>query len=504
MRINIIARKSALSQIQAQEVLLALQKQYPDIKCNITKREAEGDLDLITPLAHFDQRGIFTREFSEILVTQEADAAVHSWKDLPTENKFDTEITATLPRADARDMLLLKKRSRASQRKALAILSSSPRRAWAFEQNIKPLLPWDVSTINYEPVRGAIPTRIKKLVDSDCDGLVVAKAAMDRLLATELPQAQEAKAYIQTALQDFHWMVLPLKLFPNAPAQGALGIEIHKDRDDLRKLFSRINCSATFAAVKRERDVLSKYGGGCHQKIGVAVQQKPYGTIECITGLTDAGELLNSCTLSKNNLKIPSTQKNLWSSSEISASHFDRASVSASKPSDPALFYITKTSALPNAWKLSEKDLIWSAGITTWQKLAKRGVWVNGSSESLGEIETPDLSLYSDTPVSHIRLTHLDDSVLQAADKKILQTYKLSQKFPIKVPTSVTHCYWTSAYIFECALHDNPHLLHCAHASGPGTTYTRLSALLTEKLEAEKSNVEIFLSEDDWEKAFTE
>ncbi len=238
MKVTIIARKSALSQIQAQEVLQRILAQHPSLEVEVIKREVEGDLDLRTPLAHFDQRGVFTREFSEILTTGEADVAVHSWKDLPTENVFKTEIAATLPRADQRDTLLIKSSSLKLKPANLRILTSSPRRAWALEQHIGKLLPWSVDSVQCEPVRGAIPTRFKKLLESECDGLVVAKAALDRILSSSLNEIADSREYIKEVLKELKWMVLPLKLFPNAPAQGALALEISSQRNDLKNCWN--------------------------------------------------------------------------------------------------------------------------------------------------------------------------------------------------------------------------------------------------------------------------
>ena len=112
------------------------------------------------------------------------------------------------------------------------------------------------------------------------DGLIVAKAALDRLLETEDTEFSETTTFLRNALAQCLWMVLPLRANPSAPAQGALAIEVRRDRSDLRRLFESFNCAETRAAVMRERDILRQHGGGCHQKIGVSILRRPYGLRE--------------------------------------------------------------------------------------------------------------------------------------------------------------------------------------------------------------------------------
>lgn len=92
-------------------------------------------------------------------------------------------------------------------------------------------------------------------------------------------------------LGQLDWMVLPLAVNPNAAAQGALAIEILKSRPDLKEIFTAINDVETYTCAQQEREVLASFGGGCHQKIGIAVLQRPYGRVQILKGLTTAGEL---------------------------------------------------------------------------------------------------------------------------------------------------------------------------------------------------------------------
>ena len=133
------------------------------------------------------------------------------------------------------------------------------------------LLPFEPKEIIFEDVRGNIPTRLNKLVTGDCDGLIVAKAAIDRLVQDG---SEEISNYIKNLINDLFWMIAPVSLNPSAPGQGAIAIEVNSKRKDLIELVSRINDKETYESVLKERRILSGFGGGCHQKIGVTYENK--------------------------------------------------------------------------------------------------------------------------------------------------------------------------------------------------------------------------------------
>jgi len=171
-------------------------------------------------------KGVFTADLSDSLLQGEADAVVHSWKDLPLEGHKDTRIAATLERADPRDVLLIRGPVVEKTPSRLTVLSSSPRRAWQMQAVTERLLPWKVMDLQVLPVRGNIPTRLRKLIAGEGDALLVAKAALDRLLSDDAPQATREE--IRTAIDGCRWMVLPISVCPTAPAQGAVAVEIAK------------------------------------------------------------------------------------------------------------------------------------------------------------------------------------------------------------------------------------------------------------------------------------
>ena len=154
MRVRLVSRASALAVLQTRLVADALRARWPDLDVTTATRSSEGDRDRAIDLWASGEKGLFTADLSNSLAAGEADAVVHSWKDLPIDGRPDTTIAATLERADPRDVLLVRREVVDAHPDAITILSSSPRRAWQLETSVRRLLPWRVSTLTITPVRG--------------------------------------------------------------------------------------------------------------------------------------------------------------------------------------------------------------------------------------------------------------------------------------------------------------------------------------------------------------
>src|SRR5258706_6807875 len=235
------------------------------------------------------EKGVFTQDFREGLLSGDFDLVVHSWKDLAIEEDPETEIGATLPRADARDLLLVREDRwpEVERTGVMTILTSSPRRSYNPDSFLRAALPAKLRELNFANVRGNVTTRVRKLLESDVDGLIVAKAAIDRLLEAKQSEFVATREELRRALSRCRWIVLPLRENPSAPAQGALAVEIVRRRADLRELLAPLNCADTFAAVTREREILRGYGGGCYQEIGGSVLRRPFRGGTILTGWSE-------------------------------------------------------------------------------------------------------------------------------------------------------------------------------------------------------------------------
>ena len=108
MRLTIASRRSELARIQAYQVGDTLRRAHPQIDITYSFHESLGDKNQNEPLWQMPEKGVFTQDFREGLLRGDFDLVVHSWKDLAIEEDPETEIVATPPRADARDLLLVR------------------------------------------------------------------------------------------------------------------------------------------------------------------------------------------------------------------------------------------------------------------------------------------------------------------------------------------------------------------------------------------------------------
>ena len=477
MRVTLASRRSELARIQAYQVGEALQRAHPQLEIKYSFHESLGDRNQNAPLWQMPEKGVFTQDFRAGLLKGDFDLAVHSWKDLAIEEDPETEIAATLPRADARDLLLVRaERWRQVERSgAMSILTSSPRRAYNLDSFLRAALPAKLSELNFVDVRGNVPTRVRKLFQGESDGLIVAKAALDRLLGAPQEEFAETKAELRSALSRCRWMVLPLRENPAAPGQGALAIEIARARKDLRELLAPINCAETFAAVIRERETLRGYGGGCHQKIGVSVLRRSFGEVVFLRGVADNGEILDRCGLRPSTPRPPRiAREQMWPLNRSDADWFTREQLLIEPGGDANALWLAKAEALPDDWQGNAAQVVWASGLQTWKRLAQRGVWVNGSAESLGETEPPRIETIAGSDLQWQKLTHAEGC--SEGSMRVLATYRLNPKDADPNLEGKSYFFWKSGSSFAYALSLNPWLKDKIHFCGPGNTRQALQA----------------------------
>lgn len=512
-RVLIASRQSDLAKIQAYMVADELRRHHPGLEVAHHFRESLGDINLTDPLWKIPERGVFTEDFVQGLASGEFDCVVHSWKDLPTEDRPGAEIVATLPRADARDLVLLRQDLPADG--DWKILSSSPRRAHNLRDFFHEFLPVKPASVEFKSVRGNVPRRIEKLTEGEGDGLILAKAALDRLLDDRYAEFAPTRAKLEAWLKNFWILVLPLELDPPAAAQGALAIEIRADRADLRALFAPLNHRPTFEAVRWERRRLAAHGGGCHLKIGLLQAPLAPGSAHLLRverGQTPAGEEFFRRGLADfpraplkaeaPRLAAPRTE-DLFETEEIA---LDAAALElvAGAPLRPA----HSRAVTPGIAKLlrargPNAPWIWAAGLESWRKLAAQGIWVRGCDEGLGTAAGLSRNLEAvmrangSTPAPWIRLSHEDRDGGLGDDERLLATYRLRPRAAsvdfIESLGAADAFYWRSGALFREARRLVPALADKDHACGPGATRHVLERELGRDLEDR-----LFFSESEW------
>ena len=489
VRVRILSRASDLARLQAMLVSRALQAQFPELDIHLLTRASAGDRDETTPLAEMPDKGAFTSDLSDALLKGLADLVVHSWKDLPLEDREGTTVAATIERADPRDMLLVRREVVARRPRTITILSSSPRRSWLLEQALPELLPWRVEAFQFAPVRGNIATRLARLTEGRGDALVVAKAALDRLLGFGAP-FEDAARTVRAHLNQCVGMVLPLRDVPGAPAQGAIAIEAPV-RSRFADHLAAISHRPTWEAVQQEREVLARHGGGCHEALGATVLPREYGRVVSIKGRLSTGASEDGWSLSATGIVPPRARATeIWPRPE-ERQRVTRRPLEVPAPPEGAGFWVARAEALPESWTVTPNRLVWAAGGTTWRRLAARGIWVHGCADGLGDSEAPNIDTLAGHQVSWHRLTH---RAAASADPDALATYEVQESLPDDLPAR-THFFWTSGAQFLQAVERWPELVDRWHGSGPGRTWQTLCRTL-----GHRARARVWLDYDQWQK----
>lgn len=480
--LTIISRKSHLAQIQAKTVGKRILKLFPSMEIKYIQKDTQGDIDLNTPLHKMPEIGVFTNDIRNELIQKNADLAVHSWKDLPVEMEEGTKISATIERADLRDILIFKKSS--VSKNIVSIYTSSPRRKENLSSFLPKALPSKPKKIKFLDIRGNISTRIKKLVKSDVDGLVMAKAALDRIIIDDSAKFSKEKQEVIDLFKELNWMVLPLSENPSAPAQGALAIETRSDDEEIFKILKKINNEEVFRSVEKERKILKEYGGGCHQKIGVSYQILEMGEVLNLKGETEEGIRLNKNSFyPKTKFTDESFSKiqSIYPENPENSSFFDRKNIENSSKALKKIInsgiYVSRSNALDNFSDIKDSNTIWTSGIKTWISLSSKGLWVNGTSDSLGEIESPPENI-----LKEIKWYKISHDAAPKGDKEIIPTYKLIKKELPEEIKNVSHFYWMSFSAFEYALEKYPEIKNKSHACGLGRTFEEISTIIPGKV----------------------
>jgi hydroxymethylbilane synthase len=240
IRLRFGTRGSELALWQTQHVMAALLNAHPNLGLEQVLIKTRGDQILDTPLPQIGGKGLFTAELEKALYEESIDYAVHSLKDLPTEDPAGLKLGAILARANAADVLI----SRAgytleSLPKGARLGTSSHRRA----SQIRRLRP-DLAFLD---IRGNVDTRIRKALDKDgdYDAIILAFAGVSRL-----------------GRESVISQVLDIKVMLPAPAQGAIAVQTRNSPELIQTLVP-IHHVPTSLAVTAERSFLAGLGGGC-------------------------------------------------------------------------------------------------------------------------------------------------------------------------------------------------------------------------------------------------
>jgi len=246
MRIVIGSRGSKLALWQANWVRDQLVSAGAEVEIKIIK--TTGDKLANLPLTQSGTKGLFIKEIEEALAEGMVDLAVHSLKDLPTEQPAGLAVAAVPPREDARDVLIsLEGMGLVALPTGAKVGTSSLRR-----QSQLRALRGDLEVV---PMRGNLDTRLRKLGAGEFDAVVVAAAGIHRLGFRERVTAYFAVDEMCPAV-----------------GQGALAIEVRKGDRRVERVVQPLDHWMTHQAVRAERTALRELGGGCQVPIAIHAQ----------------------------------------------------------------------------------------------------------------------------------------------------------------------------------------------------------------------------------------
>jgi len=238
-RLVIATRASRLALWQAEHVRDRLRTLYPACAVELLTLTTRGDQILDRTLSKVGGKGLFVKELENALLDGRADLAVHSLKDVPVDLQAPFELCAVLDRADPRDAFVSNTHGSLADLPAGAVVGTSSLRR---ESQIRARYP----ELVVKPLRGNLDTRLGKLDKGEYDAIVLAAAGLERLgLGSRIRSLLEPEDSLPAA------------------GQGALGIEIRDDRDDMRAWLAPLVSADTTSCVVAERAVSRKLGGSC-------------------------------------------------------------------------------------------------------------------------------------------------------------------------------------------------------------------------------------------------
>ena len=287
--ILICTRGSALALAQANLIAAQCRAAFPRLRFELKIIRTTGDKLQKASMAEKDEslpKGLFTKELEVALVKGQADLAVHSLKDLPTDLPAGLMLAATPKRADVRDVLIYRSaefiKARAADTasadwapgqdalrgfqphlkledfpKGATVATSSTRR----KEQLLAARP----DLNVVEIRGNVTTRMQKVAErGELDATVLALAGITRLNFAINPDGTLAGDAVPDGLLA---TVLDVDVMLPCVGQGAIGIEIRADDERVAAICTRLNHHHTFQCVTAERAFLRAMGGGCQSPV---------------------------------------------------------------------------------------------------------------------------------------------------------------------------------------------------------------------------------------------
>lgn len=247
MRLRIGTRGSRLALAQAEEVASRLRAM--DVPAELVPITTSGDRGVPASSSPAGAKGLFVAEIVRALLGGEVDLAVHSAKDLPSDDPPGVVLGAVPERADPFDVLVTREPDLAAD----AVVGTSSLRRRAQLARARP-------QVRIVDLRGNVDTRLRRLEAGEVDAVVLAAAGLERL-----------------GVRPDHSTPLPLDEMVPAPGQGALAVQVREGDGDVGEAVGRLDHPRSRAAFEAERELVRLMGGGCALPLGAYAERRGQG-----------------------------------------------------------------------------------------------------------------------------------------------------------------------------------------------------------------------------------
>ena len=244
MNLIVGTRGSKLSQTQTYAVIEGLKAIHPEVTFEVKIIKTLGDEDAKNPLFTIDRRGIFEKELGIAIAKGEIDLAIHSLKDVPTQESPENVIAAIPKRGSPHDVLISKNLAPLEALPRCGVVGTGSLRRLAEVKNLRP-------DLQIKAIRGNVDTRIRKVNEGEFDGIIIAEAGLERMGINNLISER-----------------FSLDRFTPAAGQGALAITAKQGNTKVLKILKSIDDPLTRAEVTAERSLVLALEGGCRVPIG--------------------------------------------------------------------------------------------------------------------------------------------------------------------------------------------------------------------------------------------
>ncbi len=263
-------RGSDLALWQANFVKAQLEAAFPDLTFRLKTIATTGDRVVDVALSKIGDKGLFTRQIENELLEETIDLAVHSLKDLQTQQPAGLRLGAVCKRERPHDALILRGGFR-----SLSELPQGARVATGSLRRRSQLLAHRPD-LKVEEMRGNVPTRLRKFDESGLDGMVLAYAGLHRL-----------------GFEDRVAELIPFDVMLPAVGQGAVAVEIRSDDPRIAAVMEQLDHPETRLCVTAERALLRRLEGGCQVPIaGLATIANGSLTLTGLVGTLDGSVVL--------------------------------------------------------------------------------------------------------------------------------------------------------------------------------------------------------------------